>query len=120
MSHTSQQLQRKPRVAPRCPVSNAISGVEARLEDGNGLVEHGLVWDLSRHGTCVILHRHVSYPRGLELNLSLRPTLGVDLVQIRTTVCWREPSNHRMYLGLHFHEAPLPHGTFLEWIITSC
>lgn len=120
MANTGGISARKPRIAPRCPVSNAISGVEARLEDGSGLVEHGLVWDLSRHGTCVILNRHVIYPRGQQLALSLRPTLGVDLVQMNTTVCWREASNNRMFVGLHFHESALPQNTFLEWIITSC
>jgi hypothetical protein len=120
MATSARSSARQPRIAPRCPVSNAISGVEARLDDGTGLVEHGLVWDLSRHGTCVILNRHVSYERGHLLELSLRPTLGVGVVIMNTMVCWREASSHRMFLGLHFHEEPLPQDTFLEWIITSC
>lgn len=112
--------QRQPRVARRCPVSHSIGGVQARLDDGQGWIHHGLLWDLSRHGACVILEHQPSVRRGLELQLSLSPSLGVDIVKLSSCVCWSEPSGHRLYVGLHFHREPLPAGSFLEWIVTSC
>jgi hypothetical protein len=112
--------QRQPRVARRCPVSHSIGGVEARLDDGQGWVNHGLLWDLSRHGACVILEQQASYGRGQELLLILRPSMGVNLLELPSCVCWSEPSGRRVYVGLQFRVAPLPSDTFLEWIITSC
>lgn len=112
--------QRQPRVARRCPVSHSIGGVEARLDDGQGRINHGLLWDLSRHGACVILQQQASYGRGQELLLSLRPSMGVDLLELPSCMCWSEASGSRLYVGLQFRMAPLPSDTFLEWIITSC
>lgn len=104
----------------RCPVSHSIGGVTAHLKHPQGLSTHGLLWDLSRTGACVLLHQNTSFERDDELLLRLSPSLGVDVVEVPARVCWSDASNARMYLGLFFHRGELPENTFLEFIIRSC
>lgn len=108
------------RNARRCPVSHSIGGVTAQLQHPQGMSTHGLLWDLSRRGACVLLNQHSSVQRGEELLLRLSPSLGLEVLEIQSLVCWSEASGNRMYLGLFFHRDELPADTFLEFIVRSC
>lgn len=110
---------REQRAAKRCPVSHSIGGVSAVIHGDNGEPTHGLLWDLSRSGACVLLNRLANFSRGQILRLSLRPGVGVDTVELKAQVCWTEPNRNRMYVGLMFQDEPLPFNTFLECIVNN-
>ena len=80
----------------RCPVSHSIGGVSAHLKLPQGPSAHGLLWDLSRTGACVLLHQNTSFERDDELLLCLSPSLGVQVVEVPARVCWSDASNTRM------------------------
>ena len=47
--------------------------MEGKLQAEDGLLGQGLVWDLSRHGACLLIVEHAELWRGQEMV----PSLGV-------------------------------------------
>ncbi len=73
------------------------------------------LWDLSRHGLCVVARGCVELPIGSELRLGLFEVLGQGSVSFQTNLRWFANDASQTFLGLQFNEPKtLPQDSFLE------
>jgi c-di-GMP-binding flagellar brake protein YcgR len=73
------------------------------------------LWDLSRHGLCVVARGCVELPIGSELRLGLFEVMGQGSVSFQTNLRWFANDAFQTFLGLQFNEPKtLPQDSFLE------
>lgn len=105
-----------PRAQKRHPIPLGAGSISAELRVRGATVHHGLLWDLSRTGACLLARGALKllHAAGHELELVLRPSFGVaETVTIPVATRWCQPEGHQTFIGLQFDTRALPDNSFL-------
>jgi hypothetical protein len=105
------------RNVPRRIIPLKAGGITTELwADGHPL-HHGVLWDLSHAGACLLIDSAVEFLRGSRFELVLRPAIGVAAIQIPVATCWSQIDGSQTFLGVHFFEGLLQAGTSLDRLL---
>ncbi|MFQ6537693.1 MULTISPECIES: PilZ domain-containing protein [Aphanothece] len=105
------------RTIPRRIIPLTAGGITTELWAGGDPQHHGVLWDLSRAGACLLTHSAVEFLRGSRFELVLRPAIGIAEMRIPVATCWSQPDGSQTFLGVHFYEGLLHSGTFLDRLL---
>lgn len=105
-----------PRAETRHPIPLGAGAISAELRLSGRPVHHGLLWDLSRTGACLLARGALQllHAAGQELELVLHPSFGVaEAVTIPVAARWSDPDGKQTFIGLQFAASALPENSFL-------
>ncbi len=107
---------RTPRAEARHSIPLGAGAISAELRVGGQPLHHGLLWDLSWTGACLLARGALQllHAAGQELELVLRPSLGVaEEVTIPVATRWSQPEGQQTFIGLQFAASGLLENSFL-------
>ena len=108
---------RTPRAESRHAIPLGAGAISAELRVRGEPVQHGLLWDLSRTGACLLARGALQllHAAGQELELVLHPSFGVaEPVTIPVATRWSQPDGPQTFIGLQFDTSALIENSFLE------
>ncbi len=106
-----------PRAERRQAMPLGAGAISGELRACGRAIQHGMLWDLSRAGACLLASGAVRLLQAAEqeLELVLHPSLGTGgAVVIPVSPRWAEPHGRQMFVGLQFAAGGLPEGSFLD------
>ena len=90
-------------------------GVSGELLSVNGGHWSVRLWDISRHGACLVLRGRLRATEGTFARLVLHDNLGLESLWFDMQVRWSDLDMGRTFLGVEFvNNVVLPKETFLE------
>jgi len=105
-----------PRAETRHSIPLGAGAISAELRVAGEPLHHGLLWDLSRTGACLLARGALKllHATGHDLELVLRPSLGVaEEVTIPVATRWSQPEGQQTFIGLQFATSGLLENSFL-------
>ena len=90
-------------------------GVNGELFSHNGGPWAIRLWDISRHGACLVLRGRLRANEDTLARLVLHDNLGMEHLWFDIRVCWSDLDMGRTFIGVEFdNNRGLERGTFLD------
>lgn len=111
--------QRRRRAAHRHQVPLNSAGINAELRLDGQTVHHGVVWDLSSAGACLLLKVNQALDPGVLMHLTLYPSIGVGELTMAVASCWSQMQGNQCFIGLSLRQPRLLQGSFLDRYLSA-
>jgi hypothetical protein len=93
------------------PLNNA--GINAELLHEGQSLHHGIVWDLSWAGACLLVNAKQPLTARQGLKLMLYPSIGHGEVSAVAETIWFQIQGDQCFVGLRFLQEKVMQGSFL-------
>ncbi|EDY39367.1 hypothetical protein CPCC7001_2247 [Cyanobium sp. PCC 7001] len=104
----------RPRRLRRNQVPLNSAGINAELVHEGQTLHHGIVWDLSWAGACLLVKAKQPLPARQGIQLLLYPSIGLGEVCVVAETIWCQIHGDQCFVGLRFLQEAVMQGSFLH------